>query len=343
MRELPARDFQHVLDHARHVWDDYRDARIFITGVTGFVGSWMLETVLHAERTLKLGLTVTALVRDHDAFTARFPHLAALPALRLHVGDVRTVEPPTHAFSHFVHCASAATPQMNADRPEEVVDIIVNGSGRMIEAAEAGNEARFLQVSSGAVYGPQPAALAQLRETYGARASRDEPSQRFGWAKHQSELRGNASVSKGLGFVSARGFALIGPRLPLAGPFAIGNFLGDILAGRTVAIAGDGSPVRSWMHAADLAVWNWTILARGRPGAAYNVGSEEALTLCDAAHRVAALAEPPVAVMRATEPSPGAVTSRYVPSTELARDEMGLETWIPFGDALQRTWEWLRA
>ena len=343
MVELPERDLRHVLDHTRPVWDELRGASVFITGVTGFVGSWMLETALHAERALNLGLTVTALVRDQAAFTARFPHLAAQPALCLHVGDVRTVDLPSHAFTHFVHCAAAATPQMNAERSEEVVDIIATGSRRMIEAAEAGNGSRFLQVSSGAVYGPQPASLPQLRESHDALALRDEPAQRFGWAKRQAELRGNASVRKAVGFVSARGFALVGPRLPLDGQFALGNFLGDALAGRPIDIVGDGSPVRTWMHAADLAAWNWTLLARGRAGAAYNVGSEEAWTLWDAAQRVAALADPPVAVVRAVAPTPVAEISRFVPSTELARSEMALETWIPFRDALARTWEWLRA
>jgi dTDP-glucose 4,6-dehydratase len=339
--KLPARDLNEVIDHTVHVWDDLRGARIFITGVTGFVGSWLLETVLHANTALKLGIKTTALVRDRDAFTERLPHLAASPALRIHVGDVRMVDPPTQAFTHYVHCASASPPRMNAERPADVVDVIENGSQRMIEEAETGTSCRFLQVSSGSVYGTQPPSLERMSESYAGTASDADPAQRFGAAKLRAELRGNAAVAKGVGFVAARMFAIVGPRLPLDGPFAIGNFLGDATAGRTVDLTGDGTPVRSWMYAADMAAWCWTLLARGRAGAAYNVGSEEALSIWNAAQRVAKLPAPPVPVTRAVEPAAYVVPSRYVPSIELARSELGLDAWTSLDDALHRTWDWL--
>lgn len=339
---LPAADLRHVLDHTRHVWEDYRGARLFLTGVTGFVGSWLLETLVHAESTLSLGLKATVLVRDREAFAARFPHLAQSPVVRAHVGDVRVADPPKHAFSHIVHCASASPPQLNAERPGEVEEIIERGSERMIEEAESGKGMRLLQVSSGSVYGPQPPSLALMGEDYAGEADARDPAQRFGAAKRRAERRGEASVARGVGFVSARAFALVGPRLPLHGQFAIGNFLGDARAGRTIALTGDGSPVRSWMHAADLAAWCWTLLVRGAPGRAYNVGSEEAITLWDAAQRVAALHEPPLPVTRVTPAQPAAAPSRYVPSIARARDELGLDVWIPFDDAIRRTWDWLR-
>ena len=342
MRELSQADLTHVLDHTHHVWDEYRDARVFITGVTGFVGSWLLETLVHADRTLHLGIKATVLVRDKEAFAARLPHLASAPMVRAHIGDVRIVDPPTRAFSHFVHCASAATPRMNAEKPDEVLDIIENGTERMIEEAATGSNVRFLQVSSGSVYGPQPATLDRIDESYTGTPDRNDPAQRFGAAKRKAEQVGVASVKKGVGFVSARLFALVGPRLPLDGQFAIGNFFADALAGRTVDLNSDGTPVRSWMYAADMAAWCWTLLARGRAGAGYNVGSEEQVSLWDAAHRIAALSSPPVAVTRAKEPVSGALPQRYVPSIAVARDEFNLEPWIPLDDALARTWSWLK-
>jgi dTDP-glucose 4,6-dehydratase len=138
-------------------------------------------------------------------------------------------------------------------------------------------------------------------------------------------------------------FALIGPRLPVDGQFAIGNFLGDALAGRAVRLTGDGTPVRSWMYAADMAAWCWTILVRGVSGSAYNVGAEEERSLWDAAQRVAALPSPQVRAERAREPDAASLPSRYVPSIQRARDELGLDAWIPFDDALRRTWDSLRA
>lgn len=331
-----------MLDSARLEWSALRGARVLVTGVTGFVGSWLLESLVHADRALALDLHITALVRDRAAFAARLPHLEGAKAVRAHVGDVRIVDPPTHAFSHYVHCASASPPRVNTDRPAEVVDIIERGSERMLEEAESGRGARFLQISSGSVYGPQPPSLAHIDESYPGRADPADPAQWFGAAKWRAEQRGMAAVARGVAFVSARVFALVGPRLPLDGQFAIGNFLGDALAGRPVRLSGDGSPVRAWMHAADMAAWCCTLLARGTPGTAYNVGSEEAVSIADAAGRVAALPVPRVAVERAREPAPGVPPGRYVPSTRHAREELGLECGIGLDDALHRTWDWLR-
>ena len=342
MPELAQADLRHIVDHTRHVWPDLRGARVFLTGASGFVGSWLLESLLYANERLSLGIKVTALVRDRAVFSERLPHLAAAREVRLHVGDVRIVDPPTHAFTHYVHCASASPARMNAERPDEVVEIIERGSERMLEEAESGKGCRFLQVSSGSVYGPQPATLDRIPESYPGIASASDPAQQFGAAKRRAELRGAESVARGVGFVSARMFALVGPRLPLDGQFAVGNFLGDALAGRPIRLLSDGSPVRSWLYGADMAAWCWTLLVRGRAGAAYNVGSEQALTLWDAAQRVAALVEPPVTVERGPARDPATPPSRHVPSVALAREELGLDAWVPFDDALRRTWDWLR-
>lgn len=298
----------------------------------------MLETMLHANGALGLGLRATALVRNEETFVKRFPHLASSPAVRTITGDVRVAHPEARGFSHYVHCASAASPELNAKRPEDVIDLIERGTATMVDAAATGSGTRFLQISSGAVYGPQPPSILLIEESCAAGAEAREPVQRFGAAKRRAEQYGEAAVARGVGFVSARVFALVGPRLPLEGEFAVGNFLGDAVAGRSVRVTGDGTPVRSWLYAADLAAWCWTLLARGTAGAAYNVGSEEEMPIAEAARRVAALTEPPLAVSRGREPEPGATPSRYVPSTRRAREELALDAWITFDDALRRTW-----
>ena len=114
--------------------------------------------------------------------------------------------------------------------------------------------------------------------------------------------------------------------VPLDAHFAVGNFLRDGLAGGPIRVAGDGTPYRSYLHAADLMVWLWTILISGPPGRAYNVGSDRALTIAALARKVADLFGTDVQIAR--EAVPGQPPQRHVPSIRRAREELGLDVRI---------------
>ena len=149
-----------------------------------------------------------------------------------------------------------------------------------------------------------------------------------------------AGFSKyGLPSTIARGFAFVGPRLLLDGQFAIGNFLRDVLAFRPVTVHGDGNPIRSYLHAADLAVRLWHLLIRGQPGGIFNVGACQPLTIGEAAQAVAGLVHPSADVRILCENS---AFSYYVPSTARLDQAYQLPAPIPFSAALERTWKWLR-
>ena len=100
--------------------------------------------------------------------------------------------------------------------------------------------------------------------------------------------------------------------------------------------------MRSYLYAADLAVWLWTIYFQGAAGRAYNVGSEAALSVGELAAVVARAANLRseaviIAVPPGSRPAPC-----YVPATNRARKELGLRENITLDDALIRTLAFLR-
>ena len=140
----------------------------------------------------------------------------------------------------------------------------------------------------------------------------------------------------------ARCFAFVGPHLPLDKHFAIGNFIGTAIDRQPIHIKGDGTPRRSWLYMSDLAVWLWTMLARGKPGRAYNVGSDAGYSIAEAAQLTAATLAPGLAIQIDGTSVPGAPLNSYVPDIERARIELGLNVTVPLEDALRRTAAWYR-
>jgi dTDP-glucose 4,6-dehydratase len=138
----------------------------------------------------------------------------------------------------------------------------------------------------------------------------------------------------------ARCFAFVGPHLPLNAHFAIGNFIRDSMRGGPIEISGDGTSMRSYLYAADLAIWLWTLLFRAPSLQAFNVGSENAINIRDLAHQVASALDSNVKVNIAKEPVEGRAIQRYVPSTRRAREELGLVERIELDDAIRRTASW---
>jgi len=342
MANLLADDLDRVLMQTAGLWDDLRGARLFMTGATGFFGSWLLETLLHADIRLKLGVSVVALTRDAAAFSSRSPHLAQHAAVTLHEGDVRTFEFPTGAFSHVIHAAADPSPIASRADRERMFDTIVDGTRRTLACARAAGARRFLFTSSGAVYGAQPAQVTHISEDYAGAPSSTDPAQAYGQAKRAAEMLCAIHAGDGLQPTIARCFAFIGPYFP-AGGHAAANFIRDALRGGPIEVAGDGTPYRSYLYGSDLAAWLWTILIRGAALRAYNVGSANALTIRDLAEAIARAAGPDVEVHVARPATEGAAPSRYVPAVDRVDRELGLQQLVPLDQAIRQTLGWHRA
>jgi dTDP-glucose 4,6-dehydratase len=342
---IAAADLDLVLQHTEPLWHDLRHQRLFLTGGTGFFGTWLLSTFLHANRALALNATATVLTRNPDSFIARAPHLANHPSITLLQGDIATFDPPPGAFDFVLHAATdVAAPAAAALSPQDRYNAIADGTARILDFAATHATRKFLLTSSGAVYGKQPSTLTHVPEFYAAAAEPLTASSAYGEGKRASErmcaLYAQHSAAE---FKIARCFAFAGPGLPLDSNFAIGNFIRDALHGSDLQISGDGTPLRSYLYAADLAIWLWTILFQAPSLEPFNVGSEEAISIADLAHLTAVTLNPQLRVNIAQQPTPGSSPLRYVPSTQRAQQDLGLRQTVSLAESIRRTAAWHRA
>lgn len=335
---LPREDLEHAYQGVGTNWEALRGQRLLLTGCTGFFGTWLLETLIHAFQQLDLGLEAWFLSRDPEVFLDAKPHLRT-PFLHPIQGDIRSFQMPSIAFTHVIHGAASTSAILNTREPEEMLSLQVDGTNYLLGQLRSCPPERLLLISSGAVYGPQPPDVPRLCEDYWGGPDPMEPLSAYAEGKRMAEhLCAIWARQYGTSFVSARAFAFVGPGLPLDAHFAVGNFLADALAGRTIQVHGDGTPLRSYMHTADLAVWLWRLLLEGKAGEAYNLGADETVSIAELAQEVASLRGVPMIILE--RPRKFAPPQRYIPDIRKARS-LGLEVLIPRMEALRRTFEWL--
>ncbi len=336
-----AEDFNHVLAHTAGLWEELRGQSIFVTGGTGFVGTWLMESLVWADREFDLRVRVVVLTRNPDAFRCKAPSVASHTGVHLLQGDAVSFPFPEGTFTYLIHAATEAYPASTPERPLSSFDSDVVATRRVLEFARAHGTRRLLFTSSGAVYGTQPPGVSHIAEDYPGAADTMNTRMRYGQAKRVSEfLCANYAEQHGFDAMIARLFAFVGPHLPLDANFAVGNFIRDVLRGGPVRVLGDGSACRSYLYAADMAIWLWTILLRGRSAHPYNVGSNRAVSIAELARITvdATVPDTPIEIA-GRESVPG---GRYVPHIERAARELQLLPWISLEEGVRRTFAWYR-
>jgi nucleoside-diphosphate-sugar epimerase len=338
---LPERDLQYICSETASIWQEAFGARIFITGGSGFFGTWLVESFCTANQTFKLGAHLTILTRNANFIRECAPRIANSPEVQFLVGDIKELDLRSERFDFAIHAASETSPGYEAINPTSLLLGNIEGTRRFLNLVHNAGVRKFLFTSSGGAYGTQPSEVQRLVESQNFAPLTTASNSAYGESKRVSEAlcsyHSKAGICEGK---IARCFAFLGPRLPLDANYAIGNFVRDALARRPIIISGDGTPRRSYLYSADLAIWLWTMLFRGRSGHIYNVGGSIDLSISEVADLVRTTIFPNGTIETKSIRDPSIPLHRYVPSIEKAREELGLVPKIELAEAIRRMAAW---
>jgi UDP-glucose 4-epimerase len=245
---------------------------ILVTGGFGFIGSHLIQQLGREHPNDRIHVV-------DNLSSSPLP----LEALLAEIGPPRNV---SHAigtiqeqrsalwevkWTQIYHLASIVGPAGVLPFAGRIVQSIVSDTYLLAELALR-DRARLLDVSTSEVYGGGQAGFCHesLPKVIPAKTSaRSE----YAIAKLAAETAIiNLTKVAELDAVIVRPFNVCGPRQSGQGGFVLPRFIGQAARGVPLTIFGDGTQVRAFTHVADIVSGLVAVMARGRPGVAYNLG-----------------------------------------------------------------------
>lgn len=317
---------------------------IFITGGTGFMGTWLVEMVTFLNDIYSFNARLILLSDRATNFSAKAPHLAMRKDVELVERDIRNLIEIPEEVTYIIHAAANPDNRMHASDPLKTMDVISRGTDAVLNAAvRLPNLKKLLNISSGLIYGPQPLDLDSIAEDYRGGSDCGSVASAYSEAKRFAETLCAAYRSQyKMAIVTARPFAFIGPYQLLDKPWAINNFIRDSLMGGPVRILGDGQTVRCYMYPSDMAFWLLRILIEGTPGLAYNVGSPHGVTLQQLAEKITGNFPVKTKIISRVAGESDLYRSKLVPDVTRAQKSLGLNLTVDIDEAIRRTLLWHR-
>jgi UDP-N-acetylglucosamine 4-epimerase len=252
-----------------------------VTGVAGFIGSHLLETLL------RLGQTVVGL---DNFITGRKANLEEVKRLvkpdqwmrfTFHEGDIQDAAVCRRACSgvdYVLHQAALGSVPRSIEDPIASNSSNVSGSLNMLAAARDAKVRRFVYASSSSVYGDDPG-LPKIEDRTG------HPLSPYAVTKAVNELYAAVFArAYGLESVGLRYFNVFGARQDPNGPYAavIPQWIQAMLRNQPVHINGDGSTSRDFCYVANTVQANLlaaTATDAATPDAVFNVALNSRTTL----------------------------------------------------------------
>src|SRR5262245_36003194 len=313
--------------------------RVLVTGGAGLVGSHIVDLLVASARRPRYAEVVVL-----DNFVrGRRENLACALAqgpVTIVEGDIRDralLAEVMDGIDVLFHQAAIRITQC-AEEPRLALEVLVDGTFNVLEAAARHKVKKVVAASSASVYG-----LAEVFPTteehhpYGNRTL-------YGAAKTFNEgLLRSFHEMYGLSYVALRYFNVYGPRMDIYGAYTevLIRWMERIAAQQPPIIFGDGSQTMDFVYAEDIARANILAARASVTDAVFNVASGVETSLNDLAKTLLRVMDSDLAPQYGPERKVNPVPRRLA-STVNARERLGFETEVQLEDGLRRLVAWWR-
>ncbi len=322
-------------------WDSLAGKTILISGVNGFLPSYMAETLLHLNESMPgLQCRVVGVARNAAHAAKRFGHHRARPDLEIIVQDICQPLALPGPVDFVIHAASQASPSYYGSDPVGTLTPNVVGNHHLLGLARDKNAQGYLYFSSSEVYGRISTPAAGIREEDYGYVDPATVRACYAESKRMGETICVAWCSQfGVPAKIVRPFHTYGPGMPLGDGRAHSDFVANVVQGRNITLHSDGSARRAFCYVADAVAGFFTVLLLGAPGTAYNVGNPQGeVSMLELARLLAAEKGLSVTVDLQSRPAGylPSVVDRVLPSIEKIK-ALGWQPKTSLADGFRRT------
>jgi nucleoside-diphosphate-sugar epimerase len=313
-----------------------RGERVLVTGGAGTIGSHIVDQLIDAgaEEIVVLDNFVRGRL---DNLTGAI----ASGSVRVVNGDVRDaalVDSLTRGVGVVFHQAAIRITQCAAE-PRLALEVLVDGTFNVFEAAARHGVAKVVAASSASIYG--------LAETFPTSEDHHPYANDtlYGAAKTFNEglLRSFHAMS-GLDYVALRYFNVYGPRMDIHGLYTevLIRWMERIAQGQPPLILGNGLQTMDFIYVEDIARANLLAATANVTDEVFNVASGVETSLLGLAEKLLDVMGSDLSVEFGPERAVNKV-SRRLADTRLAAQRIGFEAEVDLAEGLERLVSWWRA
>jgi len=313
-----------------------RGSRVLVTGGAGTIGSHLVDQLV-------LGGAAEVIVLDNfvRGRRANLAHALSSGSVRLVEGDIRDrtlLSRLLPGVDVVFHQAAIRITQC-AEEPRLALEVLVDGTFNVLEAAAKAGIRKVVAASSASVYG--------LAESFPTRESHHpyDNDTIYGAAKTFNEglLRSFHAMS-GLDYVALRYFNVYGPRMDIHGLYTevLVRWMECISKGVPPLIYGDGSQTMDFIYVEDIARANILAATADVTDEVFNVASGVETSLAGLAHQLLEVMDSDLTVQFGPERAVNKV-SRRLADTSRARAGLGFEAEVDLREGLTRLVDWWRS
>ena len=309
---------------------------MLVTGGAGTIGSTLVDQLV--EHGAKEILVLDNFVRGRRENLEWAEANGNVAVLEGDVRDMRLVEELSAGIDVVFHQAAIRITQC-ADEPQLALEVLVDGTFNVVDAAAKAKVRKVIAASSASVYGL--AGEFPTSESHHPYAN----DTLYGAAKTFNEgLLRSYHAMTGLDYVALRYFNVYGPRMDIHGAYTevLVRWIERIADGKPPVIFGDGKQTMDFVCVPDIARANVLAAEADVTDAVFNIASGVETSLDELAETLLRVMGSNLSVEHGPERTVNGVTRRLA-DTSKAKAALGFSAEIDLEEGLSQLVDWWRA